>query len=109
MARYAWPQIAKGDNYKLVVTVTDLSTGAAVNLTGASVSWEMYLNGSSAYTRATGGSGITITNAAGGILEVDGATSTLAFGTYQSALTITDTSSRISTVYRVDVSILNKY
>lgn len=60
-------EIIAGDSLTLKITATVKSTGAAMDLTGAAIKWTANLT---TPVSKTVGSGITITNAAGGLFEI---------------------------------------
>lgn len=64
-------QMVAGDTKYLVVTVRD-ADGVAVDLTGAGIKWQCArsFGKASVLSKATGGSGIAITSASGGIFTV---------------------------------------
>ena len=90
-----------GDTNTITVTVTD-SAGAVVNITGATITWKLLeeQGGTIALTK-TVGSGIIITNGAGGIFTIALAatdTASLLAGAYYHEAELTDTSSNVSTI-----------
>ena len=89
-----------GDDLNIVYTVQD-ETGAALGLTGSSVTWKALVSGTTtaAVSKATGGSGITLTTPGSGVLTVDldpSDTSSLS-GTFVIEGKITDASSNVYT------------
>jgi hypothetical protein len=91
--------IVQGDSVTLTVTVT--SGGVAKNLTSATIKWSCArsADGSAALSKTTS-SGITITNAAGGIFQVAlSKTDTAALlGYYYHEAEVTDAGGNVSTV-----------
>jgi hypothetical protein len=88
-----------GDDVTLSATATD-SAGAAVNLTGSTLSWTLS-DGNVARVTKTTSDGITVTSAANGTFTVSldtADTSDLEAGTYRHRATVTDASSNITTV-----------
>lgn len=92
--------LAAGDN--MVITVTVTQAGSAKNLTGATaINYKAYpLNSSTAVITKALLSGVTVTNAAGGIFTVTlaPADTTALCGDYRHEAEITDVSGNISTV-----------
>jgi hypothetical protein len=89
-----------GDSKILEVTVTD-GTGAAVDLTGATIAWQLAKSpGESALVSKTIGSGIAVTDAVGGIFEItlDAADTAALSGRHYHEAEVTDTSGKVSTV-----------
>lgn len=93
-----------GDNVSIAVTVTDSSTGAAVDLTGASMSW--------ALAAAPGETALVTKTSADGDITVGGASSNVATvalepadtaaldGVYIHELQLVDGASKTHTVYQ---------
>jgi len=94
-------EMFSGDNKILSVSVVD-SAGVAVDLTSATASWQLARSNDAAplIQKATGGSGIVITDAAGGVLEITlSASDTDALkGSFYHELQVIDTSGNIATV-----------
>ena len=88
-----------GDSKVITVTVTD-ADGAAVNLTGATISYVIFDDGSATITK-TVGSGITVTDAAAGTFTITLAASDTASlaGAYYHECQVTDSSGNISTIF----------
>ena len=94
--------IYAGDDVDLQIAVTDAATGNPKVLTGASVQWAMFraYKGTVVLTKDTDG-GITITDAAGGILTISiGAADTLDIrpDDYAHEVEVTDSGGNVSTV-----------
>ena len=94
-----------GDTVSIAVTVTDSTTGAAVNLTGASMTW--------ALATAPGATALVTKTSADGDITVGGAgsnvatvaleptdTATLTAGVYTHELQVTDGGGNVYTVYQ---------
>lgn len=95
-------EMHKGDTRTVTVTVTD-DDDQAVNLTGATVKWAVANTPTSAtlISKQTGGSGISITNATGGVFVitlVPADTSSLSARTYYHEAQVTDAAGVVSTV-----------
>lgn len=90
----------------LKYTVTD-QDAAAVNLTSATIKWSIRRNlATAAALTKTTASGISITNAAGGIFEVtltDTDTTSLS-GVYVMEAIITDSNSKVYTITNSDIT-----
>ena len=85
-----------GDDKTLTVTVSSDITAATINYSLAAD-----VDSTAIFTKATGGSGITITDAANGVFTIDLATAdtaTLA-GVYFHECQVTDAAANISTVF----------
>lgn len=90
-----------GDTVSVDFAVTD-SAGVALDLTGATVKWQLAARpGSAALVTKQTSSGITVTNAAGGLFTVAIAssdTTSLSRGRYYHEAQVTDAAGNISTV-----------
>lgn len=103
------PAMHAGNTRNLNYTVKD-RTGAAVNLTGASITWRMAAarDGAALVSKSTS-SGITVTSAANGLFTVALAaadTATLEPGTYWHQATVTDGSGNVVTILTDTMQIL---
>jgi len=99
-----------GETKYLRVTVTN-DAGAAKNLTGAAIKWNMRKLGET-YIEKVYPTGISIESAVGGIFVVNilpGDTEDLGTGTYGHQAEITDSGSVISTVLSGTVTINDSY
>ncbi len=101
-------EVIQGDTIILTITARNKYTDAVINLTGASisVSFAKKLGGTASLTKATGGNGVTVTNAAGGVFQVTLSASDTAalLGSYFYEVQITDASSNISSLHNSDMS-----
>lgn len=90
----------------LEITATD-SDGAAIDLTGATITWTLRTRrGNAATITKTTGSGVTVTDAVGGVFEVtitDTDTASLN-GTYYHEAKIVDSGGLVSRVRNADQS-----
>ena len=98
-----------GDSKVLTVTVTD-SDGAAVNLTGATINYVLKKQlggGMNTITKATGGSGIVITDAAAGTCEItlDATDTASLLGSFYHECQVTDSYGNVSTIFIGTVTI----
>lgn len=94
-----------GDSVSIACTVTDSATGAAVVLTGASMSWALATSpGATALVTKTSADGdITVGGAGSNVATValePADTATVAPGVYTHELQITDGSGNVYTVYQ---------
>jgi len=91
-----------GDTKVIEVTITDAS-GNAVNLTGATISYVLQRSvGSTVTISKTTASGISITDASGGVFQITldaSDTARLSGSSYYHECQITDTSGNVSTVF----------
>jgi hypothetical protein len=94
-------RLKKNTDFTLSFTAKD-QDGAAVNLAGATIKWSMKEtddeDATALITKSTGGAGVTVTNAAAGIFQVEIAdtdTEDLAVGKYVHEATITTSGGRI--------------
>lgn len=101
-------EMVQGDTVALDFSIVD-AAGDAVDLTGATVRWQMSRSvQATAILSKSVGSGITVTNAAGGLFTVDLApadTVDLA-GTFYYEAEIIDASDNVSTVRTGQIKIL---
>ena len=91
-----------GDTKVLEVTITD-SDGAAVDLTGATISYVLQrnVNSAAATISKTTDDGISITDASGGVFQItlDASDTASLSGSYYHECQITDASGNASTVF----------
>lgn len=99
--------IERGDDETLDITVTNQDTGAVVDLTGATLKWMTKRRRNDAdvdaLITAEIGTGITVTNAAGGVAEVAIAaanTNALTPGAYYWELQSVDAAGKVHTLVR---------
>lgn len=101
-------EMFEGDTKDIVVTVTD-SAGAAVDLTGAVIAWQMARTARSATPAVAKsvGSGIVITDAPGGIctISLDSSDTGGLSGDFYHELEVTDAQANITTVLSGTVTI----
>lgn len=101
-------EMFQGDDKDLVITVTD-SAGAAVDLTGAAIAWQMARTARSATPNVSKsvGSGIVITDAPGGIctISLDPTDTEGLTGDFYHELEVTDAQANITTVLSGTVTI----
>lgn len=95
----------QGNDITLEFTVTD-EDGAALDITGATVKWSLKraIGETADLTKQTGGSGITLTDADGGVFEVeltDTDTAAL-YGEYVHEAVIIDALGKVRTVTESD-------
>ena len=105
-------EIHAGDDLTLQVSVTD-DAGQPVNLTGAQVAWQASRGradrfSSTAVLAKASGTGITVTDAAGGVFEVDLAAADTAGlrGAFYHEAKVTDAAGDKSTVFTGTMTVL---
>lgn len=99
-----------GDTKSLNCTVTDAATGAAKNITGATIEWVLYNERTelNVLTKSTA-SGITITNGLAGqftVALIPADTSALGIQSYYHEAEVTDAGGNVSTVFTGYITIL---
>lgn len=101
-------RLKKNTDFTLEFTAKN-AAGAAIDLTSATIKWSMKETedeeAAALISKATGGSGITITSAANGVFEVeieDTDTEDLDVGTYVHEATITLSGGRIISLTDID-------
>lgn len=92
----------QGEDKLLEISVLD-EDGNAKDITGATITWILATSPDAAaaeVTKSTGGSGVSITNAAGGVFQVtlDGSDTTSLEGNYWHEAEVEDTSGHDNTV-----------
>lgn len=101
--------IYAGDTVELSVSVTDSITGAAKNITGATIKWVLYNSRSSTATLTkTTASGITITDGVGGLYIITATpveTAAITPDIYYHESEITDSGGRVSTVFTGNITV----
>ena len=98
--------MVSGDTKILSITA-QTSTGTALNLNGAVITWQLFpLGGGTALLTKTIGGGITITDASNGVFQVkiDPADTADLAGSYNHEAQITDTDGNILTPRNVGLS-----
>ena len=94
-AVYNFPKATEGDTHD-GVTVTVKSGGAAIDLTNITIAMQVRNNADAVTLDLTVGSGLTKTNAAGGVFKVDAFTMPAA-GTYSYDIQFTYADSSVKT------------
>ena len=96
--------ITAGDTKTLSVTVTEKSDASATVITSATIAWKaaQSLRSGVLISKATGGSGISITSGTGGTFDVtlDAADTTSLLGDYYHEAQVTFSTGEISTVLK---------
>lgn len=99
-----------GDSVSIAVTVTDSTTGAAVNLTGATLTWALATapGATATLTKTSGAGEITVSGASSNVATValQPADTAGLGGLYTHELQVVDGASAVYTVYQGELLIL---
>ena len=98
--------MVSGDTKILNITA-QTSTGTALNLNGATITWQLFpLGGGTALVTKSIGSGITVTDASNGVFQVkiDPADTASLAGSYNHEVQIVDTDGNVLTPRNVGLS-----
>jgi hypothetical protein len=101
----------QGDSLVIAVAVRDRHSGTAVDLTGATIKWALVRADGARLVEKQTGSGIAVTDAAGGLFEVrlvPADTDDVAVATYQHAARLWDANGDASVLFQERFRITRK-